>query len=45
MNKQFTVSIIGCGSRGGDAFGQLMYREKDFFRIVSLCDSSLKRKK
>ena len=38
MEKQFTVSIIGCGSRGCDAYGQLMYREKEHFRIVSLCD-------
>lgn len=43
MNKQFTVSIIGCGSRGGDAYGQLMYREKDFFRIASLCDINRER--
>ena len=39
MKKQFTVSIIGCGSRGCDAYGQLMYKEKEHFRILSLCDT------
>ncbi len=38
MKKQFTVSIIGCGSRGCDAYGQLIHGRKDDFKIVSLCD-------
>ncbi len=38
MKSIFTVSIIGCGSRGCDAYGQLINQRKDCFKIVSLCD-------
>ncbi len=38
MSKIFTVSIIGCGSRGHDAYGKCIYEMKDKFRIVSVCD-------
>ena len=38
MNKVFTVSIIGCGSRGCDAYGKLFHEQKERFQIVSLCD-------
>ena len=38
MNKVFTVSIIGCGSRGCDAYGKLFHEQKERFRIVSLCE-------
>lgn len=36
--KKFTVSIIGCGSRGCDTYGSLCYAQKDKFEIVALCD-------
>lgn len=36
----FTVSIIGCGSRGRDAYGKLFYKQKNRWKIVSLCDIS-----
>ena len=38
MNKVFTVSIIGCGSRGCDAYGKLFHEQKERFQIVSLCE-------
>ena len=38
MNKVFTVSILGCGSRGHYTYGKCMYAEKDKFKIVSMCD-------
>lgn len=38
MQKRFTVSIIGCGSRGGYIYGQLMHSSPEHFKIVSLCD-------
>lgn len=38
MNKIFTVSIIGCGSRGGFCYGQAMYAQPNRYKIVSLCD-------
>ena len=42
-NKIVTVSIIGCGSRGGNAYGNPMYQAKDRFRIVSICDLNRER--
>lgn len=36
--KKFTLSILGCGSRGGDAYGALAFSEKEKFQIVSICD-------
>ncbi len=36
--KQFTVAIIGCGSRGCNAYGNLMHAEPDRFKVVALCD-------
>ena len=38
MAKKFTVAIIGCGSRGAEAYGRLMAEEKDKFDFVALCD-------
>ena len=32
-----TVAIIGCGSRGSESYGRLIYDRKDQFKIVSLC--------
>ena len=38
MSKIFTVSIIGCGSRGHYTYGTCMANFADKFRIVSVCD-------
>lgn len=38
MKKVFSVAIIGCGSRGCDAYGKLMYAEADEYVITALCD-------
>ena len=38
MSKIFTVSIIGCGSRGHYTYGTCMANFEDKFRIVSVCD-------
>lgn len=38
MKKIFSVAIIGCGSRGANAYGKHMFAEKDKFRVVALCD-------
>lgn len=38
MEKTFSVSIIGCGSRGCDVYGNLFHAQKDKFRIAALCD-------
>ena len=43
MGKTYDVAIIGCGSRGGDAYGRLMHGEKDKFRITALCDVDLSK--
>ena len=42
-NKIVTVSIIGVGARGGEAYGRYIYRLKDKYKIVSLCDSNAER--
>ena len=45
-NKIITVSIIGVGARGGNAYGVYINELKDKFKIVSLCDiSEVKLKK
>ncbi|MBR2336997.1 MAG: Gfo/Idh/MocA family oxidoreductase [Clostridia bacterium] len=39
MNKKIvTVSIIGLGGRGGEAYGRYMSLLKDKFRITHICD-------
>ena len=38
MEKVFTVSIIGTGSRGADTYGKFMLESPEKFAIVSLCD-------
>ncbi len=38
MNKIITVSIIGTGQRGADAYGKRMAAMPDKFKIVALCD-------
>ena len=38
-NKVFTVSILGCGSRGHYAYGRCMKEHfSDKFEIVTVCD-------
>lgn len=37
-DKIFTVAILGCGSRGAESYGRLMYAQKDAYKIVALCD-------
>ncbi len=36
--KVFTVAILGCGSRGCFAYGNIMFGQKDKYKIVALCD-------
>lgn len=38
MSKVFTVSILGCGSRGHYTYGKSMFNMPDKFKIVSICD-------
>ena len=40
MNKVFTISILGAGSRGAESYGRYMSTLKDKFKIVSICDLS-----
>lgn len=41
--KIVTVSIIGVGARGGEAYGRYIHKCSDKFRIVSLCDTNEER--
>ncbi len=36
--KIITVSIIGVGARGAEAYGRYIYESKDRFKITSLCE-------
>ncbi len=39
MNKKIvTVSIIGLGGRGGEAYGRYLITQKDKFKITHICD-------
>lgn len=39
MEKQvYTVAIIGVGARGADAYGRLIMKFPDRFKIIALCD-------
>ena len=38
MEKIISISIIGVGARGGEAYGRYIHDSKDKFKIVSLCD-------
>ncbi len=38
MSKVITVSIIGVGGRGGEAYGRYINDLKDKYKIVALCD-------
>lgn len=37
-NKIVTVSIIGLGGRGGEAYGRYLIKQKDKFKITHICD-------
>ena len=37
-NKIVTVSIIGLGGRGGEAYGRYLIKQKDKFKITDICD-------
>ncbi len=39
-NKKFTVAIVGCGARGAESYGRLLFAMKDKYEIVALCDTS-----
>ncbi len=43
MGKIVTVSVIGVGARGGEAYGRYIHKCKEKFRIVSLCDVNEER--
>ncbi|HEY8423196.1 MAG TPA: Gfo/Idh/MocA family oxidoreductase, partial [Clostridia bacterium] len=36
--RQFSVSIIGCGNRGAETYGRLMAAQSDKFKIAALYD-------
>lgn len=36
--KVITVSILGTGARGGEAYGQYMFALKERYKIVAICD-------
>ncbi len=36
--KIITISILGVGARGGEAYGRYIHESKDRFKVVSLCD-------
>lgn len=38
MKKMVTVSIIGLGGRGGEAYGRYLITQKDKFKITHVCD-------
>ena len=38
MKKVVTVSIIGLGGRGGEAYGRYIITQKDKFKITHVCD-------
>lgn len=39
MTKQFTVAILGCGSRGA-TYTKYMLKTPEKYKIVALCDPS-----
>lgn len=38
MNKIYTIAIIGTGARGAKAYGRLIYKSPDRYKITHLCD-------
>ena len=43
MKKIITVSIIGVGARGGEAYGRYIAKKSDCFHITNLCDKNAER--
>ncbi len=43
MNKVLSVSICGCGERGGECYGRMFDRLSDKYKIVALCDTNKER--
>lgn len=43
MNNQITVSIIGVGNRGGEAYGRYMNRLTNRYKITNLCEPNTER--
>ena len=43
MSKLVTVSIIGLGGRGGEAYGRYLMNLKDKFAITHVCDINYTR--
>ena len=41
--KIFTVAVLGCGGRGAESYGRLMYEKKDRYYITALCDVNEKK--
>ncbi len=37
-NKIYTIAILGLGGRGADAYGQLIHKATDRFKIAAICD-------
>ncbi|MBO5294792.1 MAG: Gfo/Idh/MocA family oxidoreductase [Clostridia bacterium] len=38
MNRIYTIAIIGTGARGAKAYGRLIYKAPDRYKITHLCD-------
>ncbi|MBQ7374225.1 MAG: Gfo/Idh/MocA family oxidoreductase [Clostridia bacterium] len=38
MAKVITISILGVGARGGEAYGRYLHASSDRFKITALCD-------
>ena len=38
QNKVYTVAIIGVGARGGNAYGKLINKCPEKYKITHLCD-------
>ena len=43
--KMITISIIGAGGRGGEAYGRYIYSLKDQYKITSICEVNAYRLK
>ncbi|MBQ8884897.1 MAG: Gfo/Idh/MocA family oxidoreductase [Clostridia bacterium] len=38
--KIYSVAILGCGARGAETYGQLMFEKPDAYKIQAICDIS-----
>lgn len=43
--KIYTFSILGCGARGADTYGKRLFKNKERFKIESICDVDVPRLK